>query len=598
MPPKRNTVETLNLFADTNVVVICEDTLKLELGCVAVLCGNSEVGKSFLALKICADCINEGYKPFFWSIEDKNKAILERIQNIDSFYPFEVSCLEFSNELPNSNKKTPEERLEEELESLSDCDLIVLDTFSVFFSQIGFKDQNNQNDVQSFFNVLIRIATKNNQAILLIHHLDKKGESIMGSSVIKNAPRLVYQLSFPQSENKNTTTYRHLSVLKDSNNINAGEYSKIIKILDNQDIDEPLMKNTHTKEEKIKILEPLHKKDITYFYENAGYVTMNESRGLFYLSSTKLQDTEFYKKFRNNDNQYEFKMQNPNGSSYAITLKNKLLNQTHRSILDAIFLYIKNNIELSEIKKHQNNDWDMTIRIEPYEFLKKYMNKSSTNYAWLKEKLVEFGRFAYDLSYSQLINGDEKIVTLRDRNILTFDSVEHITKHNGRVVAIFVLTINSRYIKRLYTESSLAYNDEFTKLLVNLSSQAVQDLVRFLASFPDKKILSFKEFCEIKVYRAYKSPVVISRQKKEFIKAKDELINFGINVYGKNVPFEEYDDEVLANRYKNENDLIFVYESNNKVKRFIKKNDPMNKLNVKNNKFINNTRESSLFDDI
>ena len=380
----------------------------------------------------------------FWSIEDKNKAILERIQNIDSFYPFEVSCLEFSNELPNSNKKTPEERLGEELESLSDCDLIVLDTFGVFFSQIGFKDQNNQNDVQSFFNVLTRIATKNNQTILLIHHLDKKGENIMGSSVIKNAPRLVYQLSFPQSENKNTTTYRHLSVLKDSNNINAGEYSKIIKILDNQDIDEPLMKNTHTKEEKIKILEPLHKSDITYFYEHAGSVPMNESRGLFYLSSTKLQDTEFYKKFRNNDNQYEFKIQNPNGSSYAITLKNKLLNQTHRSILDAIFLYIKNNIELSEIKKHQNNDWDMTIRIEPYDFLKKYTNKSSTNYAWLKEKLVEFGRFAYDLSYSQFINGDEKIVTLRDRNILTFDSVEHITKSNGGVVTIFVLTINSK----------------------------------------------------------------------------------------------------------------------------------------------------------
>lgn len=80
---------------------------------------------------------------------------------------------------------------------------------------------------------MTRIATKNNQTILLIHHLDKKGENIMGSSVIKNAPRLVYQLSFPQSESKNTTTYRHLSVLKDSNNINAGEYSKIIKILDN-----------------------------------------------------------------------------------------------------------------------------------------------------------------------------------------------------------------------------------------------------------------------------------------------------------------------------------------------------------------------------
>ena len=89
-----------------------------------------------------------------------------------------------------------------------------------------------------------------------------------------------------------------------------------------------------------------------------------------------------------------------------------------------------------------------------------------------------------------------------------------------------------------------------------------------------------------------------AREKKAVFKGKDELINFGINVYGKNVPFEEYDDEVLANRYKDENDLIFVYKSNNQVKRFIKKNDPMNKLNVKNNKFINNTKESSLFDDI
>ncbi|WP_276953244.1 hypothetical protein [Helicobacter rodentium] len=96
-----------------------------------------------------------------------------------------------------------------------------------------------------------------------------------------------------------------------------------------------------------------------------------------------------------------------------------------------------------------------------------------------------------------------------------------------------------------------------------------------------------------KYIRLTNPPVVISRQKKEFIKAKDELINFGINVYGRNVPFEEYDDEVLASRYKDENDLIFTYENNNKVKRFIKKNDPMNKLNVKNNKFINNAKNQA-----
>ena len=48
-----------------------------------------EVGKSFLALEGLY-AINEGLKPFFWSIEDKNQAILERIKNIENFYPFNI----------------------------------------------------------------------------------------------------------------------------------------------------------------------------------------------------------------------------------------------------------------------------------------------------------------------------------------------------------------------------------------------------------------------------------------------------------------------------------------------------------------------------
>lgn len=48
-----NTIDTITLgiFSDENVSVICEDTIKLEKGSVAVLSGNSEVGKSFLALE-------------------------------------------------------------------------------------------------------------------------------------------------------------------------------------------------------------------------------------------------------------------------------------------------------------------------------------------------------------------------------------------------------------------------------------------------------------------------------------------------------------------------------------------------------------------
>ncbi|EGO2997522.1 AAA family ATPase, partial [Campylobacter jejuni] len=589
--PKRNTINTITLgiFSDENVSVICEDTIKLERGSVAVLSGNSEVGKSFLALKVCANAINDGLKPFFWSIEDKNKAILERIKNIENFYPFNSLEFEFSNELPKIDKE-PMDSLKEELNELADCDLIVLDTFSAFFSILGFKDQNNQNDVQNFFNILTDVAKSNNQAILLLHHLDKKGESLMGSSVIINAPRLVYKLSFQKGEDKSSTTYRLLEVLKDNNNINAGEFQKTIKVLQNSSIDEPLIKDVKVENIDNHTLEIINKKDISAVSVNdlaEGYVTMNENRGVFYLSSRKLADSNFYKYFKENDNKIEFGMLGANGSSYAITLKNSLLTQTHRSILDALFLYIKKNVDTSVIKKYQENFWDMEVRLEPYKFLKQYLNKAPSNYSWLKQKFTEISRFAYDLAFTQNIEDkDKKTITQRDKGILMFDSVERITKENGVIVSVFVLTVRREYIKRLETESTLSYDDDLSKILIDLNSLVAQDLIRFLTSFPDKKILSYSEFCEIKAYRLYKESSIISKQKKEIVKLKDKLIEFGINVYGKGVEFANYDDEFFYNQYKNENDLFFIYQSNNRVKRYIKRGDPMNQLNTKSNKFL------------
>lgn len=289
-----------------------------------------------------------------------------------------MNDFEFSNDLPILDKKlNPQENLSKELECLEDCDLIVLDTFSAFFSYFGFKDQNNQNDVQNFFNVLTHITIKNNQAILLIHHLDKKGESIMGSSVITNVPRNIYQLDFPRGENKNTTTYRILKVIKDSNNINTGEREKPIKVLENKTIDEPEIKQSG---ESYTEIQKIQKNDIAVIDNNNGYVTMHENRGVFYLSSRNILSSEFYQKFEANGRQAEFTMVNANGSSYAINLKNSLLTQTHRSILDAIFLYIKDNVDLRVIKKHQENFWDMQVFLEPYRFLKYYLKRSPSAY--------------------------------------------------------------------------------------------------------------------------------------------------------------------------------------------------------------------------
>lgn len=72
-----------------------------------------------------------------------------------------------------------------------------------------------------------------------------------------------------------------------------------------------------------------------------------------------------------------------------------------------------------------------------------------------------------------------------------------------------------------------------------------------------------------------------------------KLIKFGINVYGKNSPLKTYDDENLHNKYANNRDLIFVYEGNEKIKRYIKNKDHMNKLNIKANRYIT---DASLFD--
>lgn len=594
--PKRKTLESLNLFKrDENI--ICDDTLRMELGSIVLLCGNSEVGKSFLGLKTCANALNDGLKPFFWSIEDSEKALLERIKNVESFYPFDANSLEFSTEIPEIDAKlSPEINLAKELGTLSDCDLVVFDTFSAFFSHFGFKDQNNQNDVQNFFNTIINIAISNNQAILLLHHLDKKGESIMGSSVIRNAPRLIYELGFANGENKNTTTQRLLKVAKDSNNINDGERERLIKVLSNSTISEALLVQNNN----LSPIELNNTKNEVGFMNNHGFTTMHENRGVFYLSSKKILDSHFYKEFEKNGRKYEFVMNHNanNGSTYSINLKNDLLTQTHRGILDALFLYIKDNIDTKVIKQHQDEFWDLDVFVEPYKFLKDYLGKDPSSYKWLKEKFEEISRFAYDLIYIQRIDGKEEKIAERDKGILMFDSVENITKENGRVIAAFKLRVRREYIRKLNTESTLAYDADLAKVLINLKSLVVQDLIRFMSSFPDNSNLrlTFNEFCTLKAYANYKDRSLISRQKKEIVEAKDDLIKFGINVYGKNSPLKDYDDEILHSKYKDSKDLVFAYKGNEKIKRYIKKKDPMNKLNIKANRYI--SQNNSLFDDL
>lgn len=199
----------------------------------------------------------------------------------------------------------------------------------------------------------------------------------------------------------------------------------------------------------------------------------------------------------------------------------------------------------------------------------------------------EISRFAYDLTYKTTIDGKEHITTLRDKRILMFDlSEQKIKKQNGVEVSTFIITIQREYIKRLQNESTLAYDEDLSKILVNIGSLVVQDLIRFLTTFSEKKILTFSIFCDIKTYKTYKTASVISKIKKEIIKNKDKLTEFGIRIYGEGVPFGKDDDEISYQKYINTNDIVFISEGSDRVKRFISKKDSMNKLNTKINKYI------------
>lgn len=108
-------------------------------------------------------------------------------------------------------------------------------------------------------------------------------------------------------------------MLKDNNNV--GGFQKTIKVLQNSSIDEPLIKDVKVENIDNHTLEIINKKDISAVSVNElakGYVTMNENRGVFYLNSRKLADSNFYKHFKENDNRIKFGIFGANGSSYRI----------------------------------------------------------------------------------------------------------------------------------------------------------------------------------------------------------------------------------------------------------------------------------------
>lgn len=115
------------------------------------------------------------------------------------------------------------------------------------------------------------LAFENNQAILILHHLDKTGSNLMGSSVLFNSPRLIYKLEF-ESDKKKNSSCRKVEILKDSNQINSDGYAEKIQIFSYSDFELEIDDAEMIKKQDIA---PVSSKEIE------GVVTMQENRGFF-----------------------------------------------------------------------------------------------------------------------------------------------------------------------------------------------------------------------------------------------------------------------------------------------------------------------------
>ena len=86
-----------------------------------------------------------------------------------------------------------------------DAELVVMDALA----DLMIGDENSKQDTQPVFNALRRIAEKTGAAILVIHHANKNGGH-RGSSVIKDAPDILFQVtSDPESNFINFKTEKN-----------------------------------------------------------------------------------------------------------------------------------------------------------------------------------------------------------------------------------------------------------------------------------------------------------------------------------------------------------------------------------------------------
>jgi len=194
---------------------------------------------------------------------------------------------------------------------------------------------------------------------------------------------------------------------------------------------------------------------------NKGTNSVNQMRNVMFLPYQQIDKTLIYKEFIKNDNK-AILLEN---KYFTLKIRNRLLSQIHRDILDIIF----SQGILNPIEKQAYVEFSM------YDLLKRMGRpysgrKGKQNYEWTKEKLKEL----QDVSIELKINyghekGHETIFGMVDR-------ADYSEKRKK-----FIVLFSRTYLQMFQKDILVDYN-YYLPQIINIKNDTVKAFVRYIIS--------------------------------------------------------------------------------------------------------------------
>ncbi len=232
---------------------------------------------------------------------------------------------------------------------------------------------------------------------------------------------------------------------------------------------------------------------------NQSTNSVNQARSAVFLPYSNIENTNIYKKFVQNKNKglvFE------NGE-YKINVRNRLLYQSHRDILDIVF-------SQGLLKMSTNGQYYAEFRLY---FLLKKLGKSQCgkNRTWLKEKIQDL--------VDVVINLESKGILSSWSDIHILDKAQYCDK-----VEKYVITFNSDYINSFKNDILINY-DKYLPDILAIRDATIKAFIRYIlvsdrVNYKVKQILN-----KLDIYEE-----VIG--KRQFNKIKQRIKNYDFSKYG------------------------------------------------------------------